>query len=84
MNVYVYGGLNRYTAMTNIVPSNTPAGAGEIFKIDYQGGMFIVAYPNADVETDFEFRYKLISYAREIEEFVEPLPEEEAEPEPEE
>jgi len=55
MNVYIYGGQNRYEALTNIVPWNNPNIAGDIYSVDYDIGAVIIAYPKEDSETEFEF-----------------------------
>ena len=55
MNVYIYGGLNRFEATINVIPNNVQAYAGENYYINYNIGMVIIAYPNEGVETDFEF-----------------------------
>ena len=79
MNIYVYGGLNRFEATTNIIPQNTPAEAGDTYHINYEMGMVVIAYPNENAETDFEFRYKLIGFVKEMEEDIIPSPEEDEE-----
>lgn len=48
MNIYVYGGVNRFEAKTPITPSNAPAEIGKWYTVDFTKvpGMLVVAYPN--------------------------------------
>lgn len=58
MNVYIYGG-SRLNANISIVPNNTQVKLNQEYSISYKSGIFIVAFPNQDYETDFEFTYRI-------------------------
>ena len=60
MNIYLYGGSSRWQATENIIPQNARAVVGQKYKIDYQIGMVLVAYPNAEVDTRFGFAYRIM------------------------
>ena len=56
MNVYLYGGKDRFNADVSIVNDNQPVKVGSNYTISIDSGMLLVAYPNKDSETDFEFK----------------------------
>merc|ERR1711939_125762 len=60
MNVYLYGGNNRFNASISLVKNNEQVKVGETYTIDSAIGMLLVAYPNQDVDTEFEFVYTLV------------------------
>ena len=60
MNVYLYGGNNRFNASIPLVKGNEQVKVGETYTIDSAVGMLLVAYPNQDVDTEFEFVYTLV------------------------
>ena len=62
MNVYIYGGADRFSANMPIVPNNEAVTVGQTYRVDSETGFFILAYPNEDVPTDFEFTYSLSGY----------------------
>jgi hypothetical protein len=62
MNVYLYGGQDRFSAFLPVVENNSPVQPGQTYKIDSETGFLLVAYPNTDVDTEFEFTYTLEGY----------------------
>jgi len=57
MNVYIYGGQSRYDATESIVKDNMQVEVGKNYSFDATKGILVIAYPNQDVDTDFEFKY---------------------------
>lgn len=72
MNVYIYGGSSRFNATIPLVKDNEPIETGKTYTIDANDGMLIVAYPNHEVDTEFEFVYHLVP------KFAETIPAEES------
>ena len=62
MNAYLYGGADRYSATMPIVQNNEQVSLGHTYKVDSETGFLLVAYPNTDVDTEFEFTYTLEGY----------------------
>ena len=62
MNVYVYGGPNRFDATESVVGGNAQAVVGRNYTVDATKGMLIVAYPNEYVQTEFEFKYYIANH----------------------
>lgn len=62
MNVQLFGGKSREEANQKIVKDNFQAEVGKEYSIDYKEGILVVAYPNKDQETDFEFTYWIGGY----------------------
>ena len=62
MNVYIYGGQSRFDATESIVKDNMQAVVGKNYTFDATQGILVVAYPNKDVDTQFEFKYWVGSY----------------------
>ena len=62
MNVYIYGGKNRFEATEEVVSGNSAVKLNRNYTIDISKGFLIVAYPNKDVETTFEFKYYVAPY----------------------
>ena len=56
MNLYLYEALNRYQPARSIVNNNIPE-LGRIYYVKPDSGFLLIAYPNKDVDTDFEFKY---------------------------
>ena len=57
VNVYVYGGADRFTATESIVPMNAMPTVGVEYGTDASKGILVVAFPNKDVDTNFSFSY---------------------------
>ena len=57
MNVYIYEGLSRNEAKRPVVYGNAQPNVGSVYKVPYQEGMMIVAYPDKNKETQFEFDF---------------------------
>ena len=62
MNVYLYGGKDRASATSKIVDENANPEVDEEYVFDYAEGIMIVAYPNKDQATNFEFEYWVGAY----------------------
>jgi len=46
MNVYLYGGKDRYSATEEIVRDNEAVSVGRTYSTDYTNGFLLVAYPD--------------------------------------
>lgn len=60
MNVFIYGGNDRYNATTPIMGTdmNKMVVAGKNYSVPVETGILIVAYPNENVDnTEFEFNF---------------------------
>ena len=57
MNAYLYGGGKKDDSIHSIVPGNALLKLGQKYMVDVSKGMLMVAYPNKDLETEFEFKY---------------------------
>ena len=64
MNVYLYGGADKFSATIPIVQNNEAVTVGQTYRVDSETGFFMVAYPDKEVDTDFEFTYTLSGYYR--------------------
>ena len=53
MNVYVYGGKDRFNATKKIVEYNDQIEENKEYSIEYNQGMLIVAFPNQNQVTNF-------------------------------
>ena len=85
MNVYLYSGKNRLTALVPMVVNNEVVTLGTTYVNDYKTGLVLVAYPTEDTVTEFEYTMKLIATpGPKKEEEVTPTPTPEPEVEPEE
>jgi len=62
MNVYLYGGSSKRNATIPIVDQNAPVKVGKTYTIDANDGMLLVAYPNHNVTTNFQFTYWVGGY----------------------
>ena len=54
MNVFIYEGMNRFDATKDIVEGNRP-NIGRTYAVNQKSGILVVAYPNKDETTEFEF-----------------------------
>lgn len=57
MNVYMYGGSDRFTATESIIENNQQAEENEVYEVDSKKGLVLIAYPDANTDTTFEFKY---------------------------
>lgn len=57
MNIYLWGGQDRESATKWLVKSNRKAVENYNYTYDASQGIFMVAYPDKDKDTEFEFRY---------------------------
>lgn len=57
MNVYIYGGKDRFSATEKIIDNNDMVTPNQEYSILYTKGMLIVAFPNKDKDTEFEFKF---------------------------
>lgn len=59
MNVYLYGGQTRDAATVSVVPNNEMPTIGEVYMVDTSegDGLLVIAFPNKDIDTQFEFSY---------------------------
>jgi len=62
MNVFIYSGPNRFEALTSITDRNSQIDLNKNYTVDITEGFLIVAYPEKDSETEFEFHYHLEMY----------------------
>ena len=46
MNVYLYGGSDRFSATIPIVQNNEAVTQGQTYRVDSETGFLMVAYPN--------------------------------------
>jgi len=56
-NAYLYGGKSKMDSKVSIVEDNAALTEGSTYTFDASVGGFMVAYPNKDKETHFEFSY---------------------------
>ena len=57
INAYIYQGNDRFSANVSIIENNTAMEVGKNYTVPYKEGMLLIAYPDKDVETEFEFEY---------------------------
>ena len=57
MNVFIYEGKSRSGAKTRIVDGNMQAQVGKEYKVMFNSSILIVAFPNKNQDTEFEFEY---------------------------
>ena len=62
MNVYLYGGNSRFNATKEIVDGNEQPLVDTNYTITYSTGMFLIAYPNENKNSNFEFEYWVDGY----------------------
>jgi len=46
MNVYIYGGKDRFSATESIVVNNSQPIVNKSYKVDMDTGVLVIAYPN--------------------------------------
>ena len=63
MNVYLYGGSDRFNAITPITDQNEQVVLDQEYTVDADVGFLLIAYPDEDAETEFEFTFNIGSYA---------------------
>ena len=63
MNVYLYGGPSRFQATKSVTENNEQVELGKTYSIDYRVGFLLIAYPNEEKVTNFEFKYQLVAEA---------------------
>ena len=56
MNIYIYGGSSRFNSNMTVIEGNNQAQIGKNYTFDYKKGMLLIAYPNFDKQTEFEFK----------------------------
>jgi hypothetical protein len=56
-NAYLYGGKSKMDSKKSVVEGNAALKEGSTYTFDASLGGFLVAYPNKDKETHFEFTY---------------------------
>lgn len=57
MNVYIYEGLARDEAVKGLTRNNQMPELDRVYSVDRDSGILVVAWPNKDKETNFEFEY---------------------------
>lgn len=64
MNVYIYGGKDRFSATEKIVDHNDQVTPNKEYSIPYTKGMLVIAFPNKDKDTELEFKYWIGPYVK--------------------
>jgi hypothetical protein len=59
MNVHIYEGNDRLSANVSLIAGNKPPKVGQTYVLIPDRGALIVAYPDKDVDTEFQFKYWL-------------------------
>ena len=60
MNVYIYGGKDRFSATESIVVNNSQPIVNKSYKVDMDTGVLVIAYPNKNQRaTELQFIYWL-------------------------
>lgn len=59
MNIYLYGGADRFGAFKAMVINNQPAKVDVTYGWAKESGVMVVAFPNKDVDTALEFEYSI-------------------------
>ena len=62
MQVYIYEGPSKFSAKRPVVPQNEPASLDVSYSVDLTSGFLIVAIPNKDKDTEFDFEYWVSGY----------------------
>ena len=73
LNVYVYGGRDRFNAVTSITHANEPAQLATNYTTRLNDGYLVVAYPKEGVETELEIEYWVADLSGDIVERLEEL-----------
>lgn len=66
MNIYLYGGKSRSDSTMSLIGDNEQVTVGKEYTIEVKKGMLLVAYPNKDQETEFEFNYWVAPYDKTV------------------
>lgn len=72
MNVFIYEGTNRLSATKSIVDANKQAQIGKEYRVNFNSGIVIVAFPNKNQQTEFEFDYYVEEFKEKAIEVPEP------------
>jgi hypothetical protein len=60
MNVFIYGmKSSKFDALESLTEDNVAVTVGRNYTIEYTKGILILAFPEKDVDTNFEFEYWL-------------------------
>ena len=62
MNVYIYGGQDRFSATNSLVSGNQMPLVGKNYTVDLTEGILVVVWPNKDKSTEFGFKYWVGEY----------------------
>ena len=73
LNVYLYGGRDRYNAVESIISGNKKAELNTNYTVDVDDGFLIVAYPDENVPTEFEFEYWVADLSEDLVKRIEDL-----------
>lgn len=65
LNVYLYGGKDRFSATNSVIEGNAQVTPGEVYTVDSDSGFLLVAYPSDNSASDFEFTIGLQGYFKE-------------------
>jgi len=71
VNVYLYGGRNRFNAVQNVVYGNQQLELNKNYTVKTSAGFMLVAYPDKDVDTEFEFEYWVADMSEDLVERLE-------------
>ena len=66
MNVYLYAGKSRSEATESMIEGNEQVKIGKNYTIEVTSGMLLIAYPNKDQDTEFEFKYWVAPYDKTV------------------
>jgi len=73
VNVYLYGGRDRFNAIGNVVYGNEQVEIGKNYTVKNTEGFMMIAYPEKDVETELEFEYWIADMSSDLEQRLEDL-----------
>ena len=62
MNVYMYKGKAQHQAKEPIVEENKQINENEVYELDVEDHIVIIAFPNKDKDTEFSFNYWIAPY----------------------
>lgn len=62
IDVYIYGGKDRFSATEMIVEDNKQPEINKEYTVDVENGMLVVAVPKLDKDTEFAFNYWVAPY----------------------
>ena len=66
MNIYIYAGRDRFSATKPMIEGNEQVEPYRRYTINAEEGIFVVAYPDFDVETELEFHYWVAPYQQPV------------------